>query len=71
VSPVHYQHFPNPDKPEKIATKAPRHKAKPLVNITLRAFVSCGENIFFIKCKEITIKRLFDDARKYGSGVLE
>jgi hypothetical protein len=26
---------PNPDKPEQIATKAPRHKAKPLVNIHL------------------------------------
>jgi len=30
---------PNPDKPERIATKAPRHKEKPLYYIHLRVFV--------------------------------
>jgi hypothetical protein len=32
--------IPNPDKPEQIATKAPRHKAKPLVNIHLCVLVA-------------------------------
>jgi hypothetical protein len=39
---------PNPDKPEKIATKAPRHKGKRFIIIKLRAFVPSflgGENI--------------------------
>jgi hypothetical protein len=46
----------NPEKPEQIATKAPRHKVKHLVNIFLRAFVSWWRKCFFIKCKEIAIK---------------
>jgi Fe-S-cluster-containing dehydrogenase component len=39
---------PNPDKPEQIATKAPRHKAKPLVNIHLCVFVSWWRKCFGI-----------------------
>jgi hypothetical protein len=46
---------PNPDKPGQIATKAPRHKAKPLVNIHLCVFVSWWRKCFAIKCKEFTI----------------
>jgi hypothetical protein len=49
---------PNPDKPERIATKAPRHKVKPLVNIHLCVFVSWWRKCFAIKCKEITTKTL-------------
>jgi len=45
---------PNPDKPEQIATKAPRYKAKPLVNIHLCVFVSWWRKCFAIKCKEFT-----------------
>jgi hypothetical protein len=51
---------PNPDKPEQIATKAPRHKAKSLVNIHLCVFVSWWRKCFFTKCKESTIKTLID-----------
>jgi len=50
--------IPNPDKPEQIATKAPRHKAKPLVNIHLWVFVSWWRKCFAIKCKEFTTKTL-------------
>jgi hypothetical protein len=37
---INYHREPNPDKPEQIATKAPRHKAKPLVNIHLCVLVA-------------------------------
>jgi hypothetical protein len=50
--------IPNPDKPEQIATKAPRHKAKPLVNIHLCVFVSWWRKCFATKCKEFTTKTL-------------
>jgi hypothetical protein len=46
------------DKPEQIATKAPRHQAKPLVNIHLCAFVSWWRKCFAIKCAQFTIKTL-------------
>jgi hypothetical protein len=49
---------PNPDKPEQIATKAPRHKAKPLVNIHLCVFVSWWRKCFSTKCKKIISKVL-------------
>jgi hypothetical protein len=32
--------MPNPDKPERIATKAPRHKEKMLIIIKLRVLVA-------------------------------
>jgi hypothetical protein len=50
--------IPNPDKPEQIATKAPRHKAKPLVNIHLCVFVSWWRKCFDTKCKKIISKVL-------------
>jgi hypothetical protein len=50
--------YPNSDKPEQIATKAPRHKAKSLVNIHLWVFVSWWRKCFAIKCKEFTTKTL-------------
>jgi len=38
---------PNPDKPEKIATKAPRHKEKFLVDILFfESLCLGGKNIF-------------------------
>jgi hypothetical protein len=43
---------PNPDKPEQIATKAPRHKAKPLVNIHLCVFVPWWRKCFARNAKE-------------------
>jgi hypothetical protein len=49
-------HFPQRYEPEQIATKAPRHKAKPLVNIHLCVFVSWWRRCFAIKCKEFTTK---------------
>ena len=49
---------PNPDKPEQIATKTLRHKAKLLVNIHLCAFVSWWRKYFAIKCKKVTTKIL-------------
>jgi hypothetical protein len=48
----------NPDPPEQIATKAPRHKAKPLVNIHLCVFVSWWRKYFATKCTKITTKVL-------------
>jgi hypothetical protein len=48
----------NPDKPEQIATKAPRHKAKPLANIHLCVFVSWWRKCFATKCKKIISKIL-------------
>jgi hypothetical protein len=38
---------PNPDIPEQIATKAPRHKAKLLVNIHLWVFVPLWRKSFY------------------------
>jgi hypothetical protein len=49
---------PNPDKPEQFATKAPRHKARPLANIHLCVFVSWWRICFAKKCKKITSKVL-------------
>jgi hypothetical protein len=42
----------NPDKPEQIATKAPRHKVKPLVNIHLCVFVPWWRKCFARNAKE-------------------
>jgi hypothetical protein len=49
---------PNPDKPEQIATKAPRHKEKLLVNIHLWVFVSWWRKYFATKRKKIISKVL-------------
>jgi hypothetical protein len=49
---------PNPDKPEQIATKAPRHKAKSSVNTHLCVFVSWWRKCFATKCKKIISKVL-------------
>jgi len=64
--------FPNPDKSEQIATKAPRHKAKPLVDIHLCVFVSWWRKCFAIKCKEFTTKTLerLSELRSDSSGFL-
>jgi hypothetical protein len=37
---------PDPDKPERIATKAPRHKEKMLIIIKLGALVSWWQKYF-------------------------
>jgi hypothetical protein len=40
------QPYPNPDKPEKIATMAPRHEAKPFVYFHLCVFAPWWRNFF-------------------------
>jgi hypothetical protein len=60
--PVLSANIPNPDKPKEIATKAPRHKAKPLVNIHLCVFVTWWRKFFTLICTEFTIKRLNHNA---------
>jgi len=55
--------MPNPDKPEQITTKAPRHKAKPLVNIHLCAFVTWWREGFATKYNKIIYKVLYRDDR--------
>ncbi len=50
--------LPNPDKPEQMATKALRHKAKPWVNNHLCVFVSWWRKGIAIIRTEFTIKSL-------------
>ena len=54
---------PTPDKPKQVATKAPRHEAKPLVNIHLCVFVSWWRKCFATKCTKIAAKvRIMDNS---------
>ncbi len=48
----------SPDKPEQIATKAPRHKTKPLFNTNLCFFVSWWREGFNTKYTKIISKIL-------------
>jgi hypothetical protein len=52
------EYIPNPAKPERVATKAPRHKARLLVNIHLCVLVSWWRKYFATKCTKINSKQL-------------
>jgi hypothetical protein len=65
---INYHREPKPDKPEQIATKAPRHKAKRVTFWLIFIFASLrlgGVNVLPPKCKKIISKVL-----KYSEKIL-